>query len=163
MKPVTRKATTTDFKAVYDIFMDPEANPYLNAEFSDETSFRPIFNTLLQRDNLWVYEYQSEVIGFYEIRRGQRRTGHAARLENIAIKAEFIGQGFGSRLMEELIDTLQQESIKRFDLLVESDNLRAIHFYKKFGFEIEGTLRNYFKRANQSHYINDYVMSIIFA
>ena len=162
MEPVTRKATAADFKAVYNIFMDPEANPYLNTEFSDETGFSPIFEALLKRDNLWVYEFQNKVIGFYEISRGQRRTGHAARLENIAISAEFSGQGFGSRLMEKLIGTLRQEGIKRFDLLVESDNPRAIHFYKKFGFEIEGTLRKYFKRAGQDKYINDYIMSIIF-
>ena len=52
MKPVSRKATTADFQAIYDIFMDPEANPYLNAEFSDKVGFRPIFETLLQRGNL---------------------------------------------------------------------------------------------------------------
>jgi len=162
MNPVSRKATAADFQAIYDIFMDPEANPYLNAEFSDKVGFRPIFETLLQRGNLWVYEYQGEVIGFYEIRRGQRRTAHTARLENIALKSEFAGQGFGSRLMAELLDTLRQEGIKRFDLLVEIDNPRAIHFYKKFGFDIEGTLRNYFKRANQADYVDDYLMAIIF-
>ena len=64
--------------------------------------------------------------------------------------------------MAELLDTLRQEGIKRFDLLVEIDNPRAIHFYKKFGFDIEGTLRNYFKRANQADYVDDYLMAIIF-
>jgi putative acetyltransferase len=102
------------------------------------------------------------VIGLVELSRGRRRTGHTARLDNFAIRPEFQGQGWGAHLLQEIIAELQSQGIKRIDLIVESDNTRAIRLYQKLGFEIEGTLRKYFKRANQSQFVDDYLMAIIF-
>lgn len=50
--------------------------------------------------------------------------------------------------MEAAIDLAENWlNLKRLELTVYSDNSRAIHFYEKFGFVIEGTLRKYAFRA----------------
>lgn len=142
--------------------MDPAVNPFLNVEPMTRDAWRPIFDELLKRGNLSVYEQDGTVIGLVELSRGRRRTGHAARLDNLAIRSAFQGRGWGTHLLQELISDLQRQGVKRIDLIVESDNTSAISLYQKLGFEIEGTLRKYFKRANQDQYVDDYLMAIIF-
>jgi len=157
-----RKASAYDFDSIYEIMMDPAVNPFLNVEPMARDALRPIFNELLNRGNLSVYEQDGTVIGLVELSRGRRRTGHAVRLDNLAIRSESQGRGWGTQLLQDIITELQSQGVKRIDLIVESDNARAIRLYQKLGFEIEGTLRKYFKRAYQNQFVDDYLMAIIF-
>jgi putative acetyltransferase len=47
--------------------------------------------------------------------------------------------------------------ITRLELEVYTDNAPAIALYKKFGFEVEGTLREYALRDGQ--YVDSYLMA----
>jgi putative acetyltransferase len=48
-------------------------------------------------------------------------------------------------------------NLHRLELQVYTDNERAINLYKKFGFEIEGTLRDY--AYGDGHYLDAYEMA----
>lgn len=77
------------------------------------------------------------------------RLRHRGDLAISVLKAEW-GNGLGCRLMETVIgfarDTSQAEIIS---LEVRSDNARAIHLYKKYGFEKIGHFRGFFKIDGQ--------------
>lgn len=58
----------------------------------------------------------------------------SAELLIIAIKKEFQGQGFGGKLLTDLIGEFKKRQIKTFKVLVGKD-LHAVDFYKKNNFE----------------------------
>ena len=64
--------------------------------------------------------------------------------------------------LEDILESLITKGFKRIDLWVEADNERAQKFYKKLGFQVDGIIPNYFKRANSEAYIDELVMSKLF-
>lgn len=88
------------------------------------------------------------------------RLTHTARLGPIAVHPNSQGQGIGSKLMQAAIDLADNWlNIHRLELYVYTDNAPAIALYQKFGFEIEGTIRDMAFRAG--HYADGYLMSRI--
>lgn len=71
------------------------------------------------------------------------RRAHAASI-GLFVHDDYQNQGLGSRLMSEIVRLADQWlNLRRLELSVYTDNDRAIHLYKKHGFEIEGTFRQY--------------------
>ena len=50
------------------------------------------------------------------------------------------GQGIGSKLIKAIVGKREQHSCKRLFLITTNDNLNALGFYQKRGFEIGGRL-----------------------
>jgi putative acetyltransferase len=62
----------------------------------------------------------------------------------MAVRDDFQGKGIGSALMVSAIELADRWlNLRRLELKVFDDNEPAIALYKKFGFEIEGTLRDF--------------------
>jgi len=78
----------------------------------------------------------------------------------IAILKDYWNQGIASQMMEQLINHAKQIGVGRLDLFVITENARAINLYKKFGFEIEGTLKKCNKVGDT--YQDEYIMALIF-
>ena len=85
-----------------------------------------------------------EVLGQLGIEtRDNPRRRHAATL-GMAVKSSARRQGVGSALLRAGIDLAERWlAIRRIELEVYTDNEAAVSLYKKFGFTIEGTLRQY--------------------
>jgi hypothetical protein len=62
-------------------------------------------------------------------------------------------------IVETAISRLHSQGVTRIELMLEADNLRALAFYKKLGFEVEGTMRSAYKRAHEAHYVDEIFMS----
>ena len=60
----------------------------------------------------------------------------------------WINQGIGSLLLKSLISLSKKLNLTSLSLEVNENNLTAIHLYKKFGFEILGTRKNYYQNQN---------------
>lgn len=73
-----------------------------------------------------------------------RRMSHRAELALSVVKAEW-NNGIGSMLMDKLIEYARQNDIEIINLDVRSDNVSAIHLYKKYGFKHIGTSPAFFK------------------
>jgi putative acetyltransferase len=74
-----------------------------------------------------------KVIGRARLRLGgeSAQTGELG----IAIHADYQGKGFGSALLKAVIEGANHQlGVKRIELKVFRNNLRAIHLYEKFGF-----------------------------
>jgi putative acetyltransferase len=68
------------------------------------------------------------------------------------------GQGVGTALMTAAIDLADNWlNVIRLELSVWCDNIPAVRLYKRFDFEIEGTLRDYGFR--EGRYVDAYSMA----
>jgi putative acetyltransferase len=55
------------------------------------------------------------------------------------------GRGLGARLLASTLDAAEARGIARAELFVRSDNEPAISLYRRFGFAVEGTCRDYLR------------------
>ncbi len=73
------------------------------------------------------------------------RMNHRGEL-SVSVLKEYWNNGIGSMLIRELLQFAKQSAKAQIvSLEVRSDNLSAIHLYRKFGFEKIGTFKGYFK------------------
>lgn len=100
------------------------------------------------------------VIGRGVLIRNTQAMVHSGRV-GLAVHDEWWRRGVGSALMAALIDTaLNWLGMSRLTLEVFTDNEAAIGLYKKFGFEIEGTLRRHMFR--EGRFVDSYAMARLF-
>lgn len=158
---VLKKNSLDRFDQLYDLYMQPNVNRFLNFEIMSKESFREVFSELTSSGNLYTYERNGQVVATTIVVRQKRRVNHVARVTTVATHPGFQNQGIGSRFIQELMETLREEGIKRVDLHTEGDNPVAINFYKKLGFQHEGTMKNLFKRADEETYVDQYIMALM--
>jgi ribosomal protein S18 acetylase RimI-like enzyme len=158
-----RLATRDDVQEIFSICMHDKVSPFLVFDPMPLESFRVVCDDLLKGGDFFVYEVPGEVAGgvggFYKAWRLPGRAHHVARLESLAVHPRLQGNGIARTMVLDALDHLRAAGVRRVDLLVESDNSRALHLFTKLGFEIEGTLRDSYKRASEAQYVDSYLMA----
>ena len=154
-----RLATPDDMQAVYDIYMHPEVVPYLGIDPVSLEGFGPYFAGLLASGAFFVVPRDGEVRGFYRENRQPDRSSHVSILTTLAIAPSEKGSGLATAMIEEAIEEMRTQGVLRVELTLEADNLRALAFYRKLGFEQEGRLKKAYKRANAPDYLDELVMA----
>ncbi|MGW8251608.1 MAG: N-acetyltransferase family protein [Anaerolineales bacterium] len=101
-----------------------------------------------------------QIVGRLNIKGGSRAgTRHSAVLV-ISVAKGWRDQGIGSQLMEYAIQWARESGVlKRLELLVFAENARAIHLYEKYGFVVEGRLRQAIYRHDR--YYDDLLMALL--
>ncbi len=100
-----------------------------------------------------------EVVGIISLSAASRspRRVHAGAI-GMGVRDDWQGKGVGTGMMKAIIDLADNWlNLKRLELEVYTDNEPAIALYKKFGFEIEGTLRQFAFRDGQ--FVDAYYMA----
>lgn len=98
-----------------------------------------------------------KVIGQLGLQLYTGRRAHVASL-GMMVHADYQGRGVGSALMRAAVDLTENWlNISRIELEVYVDNAAGLALYRKFGFEIEGTLRDFSFR--DGHFVDVYRMS----
>lgn len=95
-----------------------------------------------------VAEVDGRVVGelALHLERNPRRSDCAGL--GMAVHDAFQGQGVGTALMAAVVDLADNWlGVRRLELEVYVDNTPAIRLYQKFGFQIEGTLVSFARRA----------------
>jgi putative acetyltransferase len=81
------------------------------------------------------------IVGCADVTQYSGRRRHAAGI-NLCVHDDFHGRRIGTAMMAALIELADDWlDLKRLELTVQTDNEPAIRLYRKFGFEVEGTLR----------------------
>jgi putative acetyltransferase len=85
------------------------------------------------------------------------RRKHVAQL-GMMVRDDWQGKGVGTALMRAAVDFADKWlNLTRIELEVYTDNEPALRLYEKFGFEIEGTLRQHAFRNGE--YVDSYFMA----
>jgi len=155
-----RRSEPGDFEALYRIFSGPKAIrgtlqlPYPSAETWRKRLAEPgdgVFNLLACVDGEPIGQ-----IGLHTFPTSARRR-HVGQI-GMAVRDDWQGKGAGSALMQAVIELGEKWlSLKRFELEVYTDNEPAIRLYKKFGFQIEGTMACFAFRDGQ--FADTYMMA----
>ena len=76
----------------------------------------------------------------------------------MGVHDDWQGKGIGTALMRACVEMADKWlNLTRLELEVYTDNEAAIRLYERFGFEREGTLRQYAFRDGQ--YVDSYLMA----
>lgn len=136
---------------------------YIKIEEMTLTDLENIKNILiLDFDDFWTYNIlkdelncensnyvvaktlNDEIVGFA----GIKTVFNESDIMNIVVKKSFRNKGIGSLLLKKLIDVSTSLNVTSITLEVMEENFSAIHLYEKFGFEIIGIRKNYYKDKN---------------
>lgn len=156
-----REATKEDFDFIYELYMDPQINPWLLYEPMSTSSFLPIFDELMSKKNLYVYEVDGVQTGMCKLVRQQHRNSHIVYLGGLAIHPFFGGRGEGLKMMEDIIDHIKQLGFLRIELSVAVTNEKAIRLYEKAGFVKEGILKKFTYLESENKFLNEVMMAYL--
>ena len=156
-----RLATRQDIEAVFSIYTHEKVGRFLTYEPMLLDAFEAIYEELLESGCFYVWEADETVAGFYKATRYPGRVQHVALLGTLAVDPRRHGQGVGHAMLTDAIERLKADGVKRIELYAESDNAQALRFYGKLGFAHEGTLRQFYKRADEAHYVDEYVLGLL--
>ncbi len=154
-----REVKGSDFDALYDIYMDETINPYLSFEIMEKENFKPIYEALNKSGQHFALFEENILVSTMIVIRHPRRVSHVATLSTLATSSSHQGKGLTKYFLNQIIEMLKKDGIKRIDLMAEADNPKAIGFYQKMGFEIEGQLKNCYKRAYQDYFVDEILMA----
>jgi ribosomal-protein-alanine N-acetyltransferase len=76
---------------------------------------------------------------------GKVLQGHICTIE---VLPKFRRQGIGEKLLQEIEEIFRQKMVKASALEVREDNVPAIAFYRKLGYDKIGRLKNYYGSAH---------------
>ncbi|MEO1313484.1 MAG: GNAT family N-acetyltransferase [Pseudomonadota bacterium] len=85
----------------------------------------------------------AEMVGFCGFRRqAMARTRHRAEVGPFFVTAAHQGRGLARAMMDGVCAEARAVGVVQLELQVDVDNARAIAFYKRYGFERMGTLKD---------------------
>jgi L-phenylalanine/L-methionine N-acetyltransferase len=100
---------------------------------------------------------EGRIVGSAGIQQHKGRRRHVGEV-GMSVHDDFQRRGIGSALTAALVDVADNWlDLKRLELTVYVDNEPAIRLYQKFGFEVEGTCRDYAFRGGQ--YVDSFSMA----
>jgi L-phenylalanine/L-methionine N-acetyltransferase len=156
-----RHVEGSDAEAVAKIYTAPRALwGTLQVPFRSLEARRKRLTDLSPGEYLMVAETDGEVVGTVGMQVNQAaRRRHSASIF-MGVRDDWQGKGIGTAMMQAVVDLADQWlNMKRLELEVYTDNEPALKLYKKFGFEIEGTLRYFAFRDGV--FVDAYMMSRI--
>lgn len=156
-----RMARLVDREAVYELYMEPSANPYLTFDPMDKAAFAPLYEKLLSTKSLFVAEENNYVIGTYRLIHKTDRQAHTVYLGSFTIAKSKQGRGLGMQVINHIKAFLKEQGKSRLELTVDVNNIPAIALYKKAGMEIEGRIRNSYSRSDTNLFYDEYLMAVL--
>jgi RimJ/RimL family protein N-acetyltransferase len=158
---MVRQANSSDYDFFYGLYFHPEINPFLLYEMEEMANFSLIFEDLVAKNLIYVFEIAGEKVGMFKLVPFPYRTTHLVYLGGVAIHPIYMGKGFGVQMMEAIINLSVQKGFKRIELSTAIANEKAQRLYEKVGFQKEGILRNYTYLKSENRYLDEVVMSYL--
>jgi putative acetyltransferase len=141
-----RRAELADYEAVTRIFMGPQViRGTLQLPFPSAETWKKRLTETPEGSYFLLACAGDEVIGqlgLFALTNSPRRR-HVGQI-GMAVRDDWQGKGAGTALMQAAVDLADKWlNLARLELEVYTDNEPGIRLYKKFGFVIEGTLRQF--------------------
>lgn len=153
---VIRRSTEPDIPAILALYQKVAAIEGGLARTRDEVSFEYVqsfVTNALKSGFSFVAQPASDGIILGEIHTyalGPKVFAHVLGELTICVDPDAQGKGIGRLLFERLLHTVEQDrkDILRVELIARESNHKAIAFYQKLGFQIEGKLANRIRGLN---------------
>ena len=136
--PHVEPATIEDLPALTELVMDLFAR---SGDFSpDRTLQERGLRLILEQPNrgrIFVIRNQEQIIGMVNIlfTISTDRGGFVILMEDCVIHPDHRGQGYGTMLVNHVLDFAQRKNFKRITLLTDRMSAESQEFFKKLGFE----------------------------
>ena len=157
-----RRAAVDDAEAIQATFATPKAMAgTLQLPFPSLEKWRKWLTDVSADDHVLVAEVRGEVVGNLGLHVASKspRRRHAGAL-GMSVRDDWQGRGVGTALLAAAVDLADNWlNYTRLELTVYTDNAVALALYRKFGFEIEGTLKSYAFRGGR--FVDAYAMARI--
>lgn len=156
-----RKAEPSDAEAIWKCFTAPMVvRNTLQLPYRGLESVRDLLTRNAEGIYGLVAIIDGEVVGMITLQAFSRpRINHTGEI-GMMVRDDWQGKGVGTSMMRAIIDLADRWlNLGRIELKVYTDNEPAIALYRKFGFEIEGTLRKHAFRDGE--FVDSYVMARI--
>jgi ribosomal protein S18 acetylase RimI-like enzyme len=106
---------------------------------------RFVLNSLRDGATHFVAIDQDTVVGWCDVRpKSQEALRHSGVL-GMGVLGGYRGNGVGRQLLGATLDVALAGGLSRIELIVRADNAPAIALYHRFGFDTEGTCRQYMR------------------
>jgi ribosomal protein S18 acetylase RimI-like enzyme len=139
LAPLTRLGEVT-FREAY-----AEQNTAADIDFYVDTYLNECFTLLDLQDADTVFYLafcNGELAGYVKLKKMPvdllERPGEILELKRIYVLKEYYGSGAAQKLMQQSENLAKEKGLQKINLAVWKDNPRAIAFYLKMGFTIEG-------------------------
>ncbi|MFJ8067103.1 GNAT family N-acetyltransferase [Psychrobacillus sp. NPDC096426] len=110
------------------------------------------------KNNLFLVAVMNDKIVGFSRCEGNHLKRYAHKVEfGVCVLKDYWGYSIGTNLLKESINWADSNSITKITLNVLETNEKAVNLYKKFGFKIEGILKND-KILSDAKYYNTVVM-----
>lgn len=113
---------------------------YLNTSFGEENLKKELLDPLAE---FYFAKLAGETVGYMKINLGDAQTDlkeeDAMELERIYVKKDFQNKKIGQKMLDEVIEMAIQRKMRYLWLGVWEKNNRAIEFYLRNGFSLEGS------------------------
>lgn len=140
-----------DSEAEYMLFEKGER------DISHDVIKRNIENIIKNGDVCFIALNKNEISGFViAVREKHIRTRHVASVV-IGILEEYCGMGIGYEMFQNIFKWAGNNGVRRLELTVITENIRAVNLYKKLGFKVEG-LRE-ISTFQDGKYFDEYYMA----
>ena len=141
--------------------MEEKANPFLTYDPMPEKDFEHIYKKLLKTDTLFVVTDADAIIATYRLIPKTDRQAHIVYLGSFAVRKDQQGRGIGKKILDHIKAYVIEQGKSKIELTVDMNNAAAIALYKKAGFEIEGQVRNSYKRGDTGKFYDEYLMGVL--
>ena len=116
---------------------------YESSEIPDENLLRErlVANSKTKKEIFLLAHAADDLCGYALVFRGNLRRNKGVGTLALGVLEAAQGYCIGSTLIAEAIAWATHHQLYRVRLQVQTDNQKALHLYRKFGFQHEGTLR----------------------
>lgn len=146
MKIDIRHAQSQDLAAIHEMFVSSHV---INGTMRiPHQSLGYVEKRIEPNDNVikLVACVDNEVVGYAELTThpDAPRHRHVGEINIIIVNSKWQGQGVGGALLRSMIDLAENwMQITRLSLVVWVSNESAINLYQKYGFDLEGTMKQF--------------------
>lgn len=132
-KAFTFNTNKIDLESIHSYLV--ERNNDFSPPLSAKVDLYKYASKMFNNATIYTVDYQDSIIGMTGCYTNNFQTLEAY-ITNTSIHPSYYGTGLATELMKYCIKDVSSKGFKTIKLEVHKENLRAINFYKKMGFEI---------------------------
>jgi phosphinothricin acetyltransferase len=135
-----READKASTAAIADIYNQYVGKTTMDLQKKSADYFQAFISHKGKRENLYIAEVESVVVGYGIIKQYSDREGYQFAAETSTyLDTAFTGKGIGSKLQQHIIGQAKALGLKHLVAKIWATNLRSIQFHELHGYTVVGT------------------------